>query len=80
MCVFDSYLINGKELALTHISLADLTAFFGTLGHFLYFCDLQGCTGVLQEEFEKLLLPFFEKIAFYIVKGLVVGSGCRSKY
>ena len=55
MCVFDGYLINGKELALTHISLADLTLFLGTLGLFVYFCDLQGCMGVLQEEFEKLL-------------------------
>ena len=62
MCVFDGYLINGEELALTHISLADLTLFLGTLGLFVYFCDLQGCMGVLQEEFEKSLLPFLKKI------------------
>ena len=69
MCVFDSYLINGKELALTHISPADLTLFFGTFGHFLYFCDLPGCTGVLQEDFEKLLSPFLKKSRFISLWG-----------
>ena len=69
MCVFDSYLMNGKELALTHISLADLTLFFGTLGHFSILFYLQGCTGVFQEEFEKLLLPFLKKSRFILSWG-----------
>ena len=79
-CVFDSYLINGKELALTHISLADLTLFFETLGHFLYFFFIcEGVRGSCKKNLKNCYLPF-EKITFYIVMGLVVGSGCRSKY